>query len=57
MFTLSCYTNTTGNSIEGWTVNLFYSATADFRPVFQCALNDGELEQCMLTGDCVVLCL
>ena len=46
-FAMSCYTNTTGNSINGWTVILFYSADVVFIPVFQCALNDGDLEPCM----------
>ena len=57
MFILSCYTNTTGNSIEGWTISLFYSAAAQFFPVFQCALNDRELELCMLTRNSAPLCL
>ena len=57
MFILSSYTNTTGNSINGWTISLFYSAAAQFFPVFQCALNNGELEPCMLTRDSAVLCL
>ena len=47
VFTISFYTNTTGNGIDGWTINIFYSATAQYFPVFQCALNDGDLEPCM----------
>ena len=47
VFILSCYTNTTGNSVDGWTISLFYSAITQFTPVFQCALNDGDLEPCM----------
>ena len=57
VFILSCYTNTTGNSINGWTISLFYSAAARFAPVFQCALKDRELEPCMLTRNSAVLCL
>ena len=58
VFTLRCYTNTTGNSIIGRTINLFYSspAMAFFLPQFQCALNDGDLAPCMLIQDCRVIC-
>ena len=45
---MSCYTNTTGNNIDGWNISLFYSAAAQFFPVFHCALNDNDLESCML---------
>ena len=58
VFTLECYTNTTGNSIVGRTINLFYSSPRMdmFFPQFQCALNNGNLAPCMLTQDCTVLC-
>ena len=45
---MSCYTSTTGNSIDAWTISVFYSAFAAFFPVFHCALNDNDLESCML---------
>ena len=50
VFTLQCYTNTTGNSIDGQNISLFYSsaAMALFFPQFQCALDGGALEPCML---------
>ena len=58
LFTLQCYTNTTGNSIVGRTINLFYSSPAMnfYFPQFQCALNNGDLAPCMLIQDCRVLC-
>jgi len=54
-FTLACYTTTTGNSMTGWRINLFYSVPVDFVAIFQCALDDDELQPCMLTCDCRVL--
>ena len=58
VFTLQCYTNTTGNSIVGRNISLFYfSAAMDvFSPQFQCALNNGDLAPCMLIQDCRILC-
>ena len=55
MLIFTCYTNTTGNSVNGWTISLFYSGAARFFPILQCALNDGELQLCMLTEDCGVI--
>ena len=51
VFGLQCYTNTTGNSIVGRNISLFYSsaAMAIFIPQFQCALDGGALELCMLS--------
>ena len=59
VFTLQCYTNTTGNSIVGRNISLFYSSAAMemFFPQFQCALNDGDLAPCMLIQDCRVLAM
>ena len=50
VFTLQCYTNTTGNSIIGQTISLFYSSPASeiFVPEFRCALDGGALVPCML---------
>ena len=57
-FMLSCYTNTTGNSIIGRTIFLFYEATEEFSPDFDCGLNDQDpLVSCVLMCDCVVLCV
>ena len=58
VFTLQCYTNTTGNSIVGRKISLFYFSPAMgmFFPQFQCALNDRNLAPCMLIQDCRVLC-
>ena len=52
---LECYTNTAGSSLVGWSISLFYSTNlvSDFR----CALNDGELQLCMLTHDWKIMYL
>jgi len=47
LFELMCYTTTTSNSTTGWHINLFYSIPGSFVVIFQCALDDDELQQCM----------
>ena len=51
VFVLECYTNTTGNSIVGRNISLFYSSPASgiFVPEFLCALDGGALVLCMLS--------
>ena len=57
--TIFCHTVASGNSLTGWTIDLFYSTFeifADFT-AFRCALNDATLSQCMLMYDCGILCI
>ena len=47
-FAIFCHTVASGNSLTGWTIDLFYSTFSIFAPftVYRCALNNATLSQC-----------